>query len=209
MKTYSGKKLRKAQAALALAIFVFPSLCFSQGLKLDLRDGSDCRLFCDSTKQGLALGQDSVAFLSAFETVRQTYEIDNENRLMASQSYYLKNSALNENGQYRVFELSEAAPRRSEVRTGSEWAATKRSSLGEGPGGKAGKGLLNVDIPIKFPKALASLVGEGGPGLSVTGNYRVLFKLDKNYTTGITRLGPTSQGTPAFQTLQEYNMYIK
>ncbi|MCI0330948.1 MAG: cell surface protein SprA [candidate division Zixibacteria bacterium] len=208
MKTYSGKKFRKAQAAVALAVFIFPPLAFSQGLKLDLLDRPDCRLFCDSTKRGLTLGQDSAAWLPTFDYARNAYEIDDENRLLTSQSYYLKNTELNENGQYRIFELSDAARQRSESRQRSEWSAAKINSLGKGAGGKAGKGLLNVDIPIKFPKALTSLVGEGGPGLAVTGNYRVVFKLDRNWTTDVARLGTTGQGTPSFQTLQEYNMYI-
>src|SRR5262249_15258026 len=104
--------------------------------------------------------------------------------------------------------LSDAAWSRGILREHSDWEATKRASLGKSAAGGLGRGPLSLDIPIKFPKALTSLIGEGGPGLSVTGNYRVLFKLDKNYATNIARTGTGNHGTPGFQTQQEYNMYI-
>ncbi|HEU4437198.1 MAG TPA: hypothetical protein VFR89_07005, partial [candidate division Zixibacteria bacterium] len=194
-----------------MAIFVFPSLAFSQGLKLDLLDGNECRLFCDSTRQGLALGQEEVAWLPAPNYMRYYHDVDDENGQLISRSYYFNNDELNRNGHYRVFGLSDAALARSETRGRADWSAAKKASVGKSAAalGRGGKGFLNFDIPVKFPKALTSLVGEGGPGLSVTGNYKVLFKLDKNYTTGVNnQVGVLRQGTPSFQTLQEYNMYI-
>lgn len=173
--------------------------------------GNECRLFCDSTRQGLAMGRDSVAWLPAPNYLRSYHDIDDENQFLSSRSYYFNRDELNRNGDYRIFELSDAALSRSEFRGRADWNNTKRASVGKSVStfGKGGKGLLNVDIPVKFPKVISSLVGEGGPGLSVTGNYKVLFKLDKNYTTGVNNnVGVVRQGTPSFQTLQEYNMYI-
>ncbi len=194
---------------MALAIFVFPTLCFSQGLKLDLLDGNDCRLYCDSTRQGLALGRDGVSWLPVGGFIRNYHDIDYENRFLTSRSYYFSDNEINENGHHRIFELSEAALSRSEFRGRADWSNSKKNSVGKDRvGGKGGKGLLDVDIPVKFPKVISSLVGEGGPGLSVTGNYRLLFKLDKNYTTGVARIAQAGQGTPGFQTQQEYNMFI-
>ena len=136
MRTYSCKKFRRAQAALALAIFVFPTLCFSQGLKLDLLDGNECRLFCDSSRQGLRLGLDSGAILPAPNYLRHYNDIDYENRFLTSRSYYLTRSELNENGRHRVFGLSEAALARSEFGGRADWSKTKKAALSppDGPG---------------------------------------------------------------------------
>ncbi len=174
-------------------------------------DGSECRLFSDSTRQGLCLGRDSVSLLPAPNFIRNYHEVDFENQFLSSQTYYFNREELNRNGQYRIFGLSDAALSRSEFRGRADWTNTKRASVGKSATAlrQGGRGLLNVDIPVKFPKVISSLVGEGGPGLTVTGNYKVLFKLDKNYTTGVNNsVGVVRQGTPSFQTLQEYNMYI-
>lgn len=209
MRTYSWNIARKAQAILAVGIFIFPALALGQGLKLDLLDGTDCRLFCDSTQKGLCVTRDSAAFLTSPSILRYSNKIDDDNQLLSSQPYYLSENDLNRNGHYRVYALSEAAVNRSQLREGSDWEAAKKSTLGKsGLAGQPGKGLFNIDIPVKFPKLITSLVGEGGPGLSVTGDYKVLFKLDKTSISNRANIGVNNQNTPGFQTQQEYNMYI-
>ncbi len=207
--------LQAAKAGLALAIFVFPwtggpSLAFSQGLKVDLLDGSNCRLFCDPLKPGLTISRKEPAFLAVAGCMKDMYEIDYENRLLSSCCYYLQQKDENEaGGSYRVFELSSSAVSRGEMRFRQDWGATKKQTLGKLTPGKSGRGLLNLDIPVKFPKVLSSLVGEGGPGLAVSGNYRVMFKVDKSFTGDVAKLRTNNQqGLPGFQTQQEYNMYI-
>lgn len=201
---------------MALAIFVFPwtggpSLAFSQGLKVDLLDGSNCRLFSDPVKPGLSISRKEPAFLAMAGCMKDMYEIDYENRLLSSYCYYLKPGQENEaGGSYRVFGLSSSAVSRGELRFRQDWGATKKQTLGKFAPAKSGRGLFNLDIPVKFPKVLSSLVGEGGPGLAVSGNYRVMFKLERTpYTSGVANIGVNRQsGSPSFQTQQEYNMYI-
>ncbi len=208
MKTYCPY-LRAAEAILALAIFVFPSISNSQGLKIDLRDGSNSRLYSDSTRRGLSVSRDSLPFLSSAGFMREAYEIDYDSRFLSRTSYYFQDRAENRNGDYHVFELSDAALRRGEVRERYDWNTAKKSTVGKtAVSGGGNKGLLSFDIPVKFPKVLTSLVGEGGPGLTVNGNYKVMFKVDQTKTTGVANVGVNRQGTPGFQTLQEYQMFI-
>jgi len=63
---------------------------------------------------------------------------------------------------------------RTENRVSEFWALGLMNSIKKDQADKA-KGLFNIEVPIKFPKAVQSLVGEGGVGLRVNGYYRVSF----------------------------------
>ncbi|MBD3169349.1 MAG: cell surface protein SprA [candidate division Zixibacteria bacterium] len=46
-------------------------------------------------------------------------------------------------------------------------------------------GLLEYEIPIKFPKVVRSIIGEGGPGLKVTGYRRITFTGKSQWDSGV------------------------
>jgi cell surface protein SprA len=45
--------------------------------------------------------------------------------------------------------------------------------------------LLQYEIPIKFPKLIKSIIGEGGPGLRVTGYRRISFSGKSSWVSGL------------------------
>jgi cell surface protein SprA len=46
-------------------------------------------------------------------------------------------------------------------------------------------GLLEYEIPIKFPKMVRSIIGEGGPGLKVNGYRRITFSGKSSWDSGV------------------------
>ncbi|MCK4657324.1 MAG: hypothetical protein KAT85_09825, partial [candidate division Zixibacteria bacterium] len=54
------------------------------------------------------------------------------------------------------------------------WAKSLATSISREQKDKA-KGLIRITVPIKFPKLVQSVIGEGGASLQVNGRYRVSF----------------------------------
>ena len=54
------------------------------------------------------------------------------------------------------------------------WARSLATSIGREEKDKA-KGLIRITVPIRFPKLVQSVIGEGGASLQVNGRYRVSF----------------------------------
>jgi hypothetical protein len=65
------------------------------------------------------------------------------------------------------------------------WQQDLRLGLTKEEQEKAG-GLIKYEIPIKFPKALRSIIGEGGPGLRVNGYRKISFSGRSEWDSGVT-----------------------
>ncbi len=63
---------------------------------------------------------------------------------------------------------------------------------------QGGGGLLEFEIPIRTPKAIKSIIGEGGAGLKVNGYYKISFAGRSQWQDGQTSL----QGQSKFPSLQ-------
>ncbi len=74
--------------------------------------------------------------------------------------------------------------------------ATKNAQARRGK--DEGGGLLEFDIPIKTPKAVKALIGEGGAGLKVTGRYNISFRGQSQWRDG----EQVTQGGGKFPSLQ-------
>ncbi|TET68161.1 MAG: hypothetical protein E3J45_03725, partial [Candidatus Zixiibacteriota bacterium] len=64
------------------------------------------------------------------------------------------------------------------------WRGDLKSALTREEEQKAG-GLIKYEIPIKFPKAVRSIIGEGGPGLRVSGYRRISFSGRSEWDSGV------------------------
>ena len=54
------------------------------------------------------------------------------------------------------------------------WLKERTEMMANMARGQAGRTGINIDIPVKFPKALSRIIGEGG-GLKITGYRRINF----------------------------------
>ena len=64
------------------------------------------------------------------------------------------------------------------------WRQDLKSGLTKEEEEKA-EGLISYEIPIKFPKAVRSIIGEGGPGLRVNGYRRISFSGRSEWDSGV------------------------
>jgi hypothetical protein len=83
-----------------------------------------------------------------------------------------------------VISLDEYLRLRSQHGLGDRWRNINRTRL-EQEKQADGRSLFQIDIPVKFPKAIRSIVGEGGPGLKVTGMRRISFAGRSEWTEGL------------------------
>ena len=66
----------------------------------------------------------------------------------------------------------------------SNWKSfnqTRLKQMGDSDSGS----LFEIQIPVKFPKAIRSIIGEGGPGLKVTGMRRISFAGRSEWTEAV------------------------
>ena len=86
----------------------------------------------------------------------------------------------------------------SYIRTNNEskykqgWLNTVESSLKREQRDKGG-GLLNFEIPVKFPKLVTKLIGEGGPGLRVNGSRKIIFSGKSSWQEGLRNTATSRQ----------------
>ncbi|MGB2698635.1 MAG: cell surface protein SprA, partial [Candidatus Zixiibacteriota bacterium] len=72
------------------------------------------------------------------------------------------------------------------------WLNTLESSL-KGEQRDKGGGLLNFEIPVKFPKLVTKIIGEGGPGLRVNGSRRISFSGKSSWEEGLRNTATSRQ----------------
>jgi len=71
------------------------------------------------------------------------------------------------------------------------------------------KNLLGLDIPVKFPKAISRIVGEGGPGLKVNGYRKLSFAGRSQWQEGFTNTATSRQSKfPSLELEQESRFTI-
>jgi hypothetical protein len=83
-----------------------------------------------------------------------------------------------------VIGLDEYLRLRSWNKLQSNWRSFNQKRL-EQRGESDSGSLFEIQIPVKFPKALRSIIGEGGPGLKVTGMRRISFAGRSEWTEGL------------------------
>ncbi len=83
-----------------------------------------------------------------------------------------------------VIGLDEYLRLRQQQDLGGKWRTINRTRLEQSEDSDGGS-LFQIDIPVKFPKAIRSIVGEGGPGLKVTGMRRISFAGRSEWTEGL------------------------
>jgi len=66
----------------------------------------------------------------------------------------------------------------------SNWRTFNQTRLKQRGASDSGS-LFEIQIPVKFPKAIRSIIGEGGPGLKVTGMRRISFAGRSEWTEGL------------------------
>jgi hypothetical protein len=165
--------------AIVLAIVVVSGSAFGQGvvMPLEYRSPLIVPLPTPDKWSGISIGIESYAWLDN-KKVRPTDVTDvNRTTLMLSFSRTYTYDRRYEPFSYQLRRSVErhAFNRLMNDRKVSEyWARSLATSISREERDKA-LGLIKITVPIKFPKLVQSVIGEGGASLQVNGSYRVSF----------------------------------
>ncbi len=141
------------------------------GLKMELVERDrELVLFGQPPKEaGLSISSDSIPLLKgSLKSIQKVYLDYDRGFVNISQTL----------GDYQIrkpifLTLSNYTYTSNWLRAEENWRKNLNTYLTEG-GGKS-RGLFEWEIPVKFPKVVSKIIGEGGPGLKVSGHRKISF----------------------------------
>jgi len=177
------------RAAISFSFLVFmavfpllaPSSVLSTGIDY-LEDSNGAVPSLGFTQGGFLVAGDTTLCLLSDKAlgVKQSVSID----LESDQVLLYESVAGEDLGFPLVMNLDEYLRLRYHRNLRTNWRTFNRTQLKQAQ--EVGSGsLFEIDIPVKFPKAIRSIVGEGGPGLKVTGMRRISFAGRSEWTEGL------------------------
>jgi len=90
------------------------------------------------------------------------------------------------------FDLHSYIGSNNEARYRQGWLSTLASSRQTEQRARGG-GPLSFEIPVKFPKLVTKLIGEGGPGLKVSGSRKITFSGKSSWQDGLRNTATSRQ----------------
>ncbi len=157
--------------ALALAQFVLctPAHALGFEVRLDETDRSLVRFGYPPRITGLCISSDSIPLLANNLRYSQSVLVDYEGGFV---------SISERHGEYELYKplfltIPSYTSASNRLRFHQDWRSNLHSHF-LGAGARS-RGLFEWEIPVKFPKVVSKIIGEGGPGLKVTGYRRISF----------------------------------
>jgi hypothetical protein len=127
---------------------------------------------------GLSISKTDYALLSTGNKLKvaENFEVDKKTHAFTLSRNYTFDTSLDP---FTLYEPVSIEPKvynsfRVKHKNREYWKQSLNASVKKEEADKA-KGLVNITVPIKFPKLVGSLIGEGGVGLRVNGYYKVTF----------------------------------
>ena len=184
------KTARKGSSVLFLAacFFLFLPSLHSQGLKIKL--DSDCPYLVPvggEREPGLSISTSPPLLRSKLRFERKV-DVDYD------YGYATISGKAGRHPIYQPlsFDLTSYVRSNNDFAYQKGWFSTLETSLKKEQRDKAG-GLLSFEIPVKFPKLVTKLIGEGGPGLRVTGSRKITFSGRSNWQEGLRNTATSRQ----------------
>lgn len=115
-------------------------------------------------------------------------------------------------GEYQInkplfLTLSNYTYTRNWLKTDEDWRKNLKTYFQKGT--DKSKGLFEWEIPVKFPKMVSKLIGEGGPGLKVSGYRRISFSGRSTWEEGVVNTATSRQSKfPSLNMEQESQFTI-
>jgi hypothetical protein len=184
------KRLRWKKTAKFLAFCVILAVCFlfvhplssiGQGLKINLQaDTQKWTKFEPFQPKGLSISTPELGLLKNKYNLTKDFNLDYNhfqlNFKSKIASYYVSNP-LN-------FEVFDFVSQNNQNKLTENWLSNLGKSLKKEDKDKA-KSLFQFEIPVKFPPIVSRIIGEGGPGLKVTGFRRITFAGKSSWEEGL------------------------
>ncbi|MCK4404350.1 MAG: cell surface protein SprA, partial [candidate division Zixibacteria bacterium] len=157
--------------ALTLAGFLIGPSAEAVGLEiqLDEKDRSLVRFGHLPRQAGLSISSDSIPLLKTNLRTSQKVLVKYEHGFV---------SISEKQGNYQLYKpifltLSAYSSASNRLHIDQEWRKNLNTHFLRGRG--KSKGLFEWEIPVKFPKVVSRIIGEGGPGLKVSGYRKISF----------------------------------
>lgn len=191
----SGQKLITAKMvllvlSLAVLLFYIYTPVYAQGLDFSLNLSYPQTFYRSDLAQKEGL---SMAFLTA-PLLERKPQLQKEVKIDYDLGWVeLSIKAGNyEIGQDLVLDLPDYVSQVSASQTQNFWSNEQGKTM-EVSEQSDRKDLLGFEIPVKFPKAISKIVGEGGPGLKVNGYKRISFAGRSQWQDGFTNTATSRQ----------------
>ncbi len=156
-------------------------------IRLDEKNRSLVRYGYPSQSVGLSISSDSIPLLEINLRYAQSVLVDYEDGFVAiseKQGYYELYKPI-----FLTIPTYTTASNQLQFR--HDWRTNlNRHFLGTSAGSKA---LFEWEIPVKFPKVVSAIIGEGGPGLKVTGYRRISFSGRSSWEEGLKNTATSRQ----------------
>lgn len=175
--------------ALILTGFLICPSAEAIGLEIQLeeKDRSLVRFGYPPRQIGLSISSDSIPFLRTNLKFTQTVWVEYEHQFV---------SISEKQGDYQLYKplfltLSAYTSASNWLQIDQEWRKNLNTHFLRG--GKRSRGLFEWEIPVKFPKVVSKIIGEGGPGLKVSGYRRISFSGRSMWEDGLKNTATSRQ----------------
>ncbi|MGB8657656.1 MAG: cell surface protein SprA [Candidatus Zixiibacteriota bacterium] len=193
-KTAKGRLYLFSSAVLFLSTLAFSGLftfprAQAAGLEIRLEEKDrDLVSFGHSPKDvGLSISSDSIPLLKTNLSLTQTVTVDYEHQMVSISEklgeYSLRKPSFLTLSSYSLFN--------DQLQTDRAWKQNLNSHFFQGAG--SSKGIFEWEIPVKFPRVVSSIIGEGGPGLKVSGYRRISFSGRSQWQEGLVNTATSRQ----------------
>ena len=156
-----------------------------------------------SSEVGLSTSSDSIPLLKNNLNFTQKVSIDYDQgfvNISETLEEYQINKPL-------FLTLSNYTSTRNWLKTEESWRKNLNTYFQKGT--DKSKGLFEWEIPVKFPKMVSKLIGEGGPGLKVSGYRRISFSGRSTWEEGVVNTATSRQSKfPSLNMEQESQFSI-
>jgi hypothetical protein len=191
----SGQKLITAKMvllvlSLAVLLFHIPTPVYAQGLDFSLNLSYPEAFYQSDLAQtkGLSMAFPTAPLLERKPQLQKEVKIDYDLGWVE-----LSTKAGNyEIGQDLVLDLPDYVSQVSASQTQEIWSSEQGKTM-EVSEQSGRKDLLGFEIPVKFPKLISKIVGEGVPGLKVNGYKRISFAGRSQWQDGFTNTATSRQ----------------
>lgn len=178
-----GKNVSPRRIACLAAVFfcLFSSLAYS-GFQLNLKNSASNRVNFRAVSRypGLTLARESLPLLRSNPVAARVFQTDETHSSVKIE----KISGTQPVEEPAWLGLDEYLSLSRRWQTENIWNTRTQELVTTRQAEKKKGSLLQYEIPIKFPKLIKSIIGEGGPGLQVTGYRRISFSGKSTWVSG-------------------------
>jgi len=156
-------------------------------IRLEEKDREILRFGEIPKETGLTISSDSIPLLKTNLLINRIIQVDYEHQLV---------SISEKEGEYELqkpifLTLPAYTLTSNQLQMERDWRLNLNAHF-QGAGGPS-RGLFEWEIPVKFPKMVSRIIGEGGPGLKVSGYRRISFSGRSYWEEGLVSTATSRQ----------------